>query len=132
MLLLKKEVQNKLWHSAGVRGRICAELNVAYSTVQRWVQNNYVELTLATSLKIISEAFKLTSEQMLEEVEVKQPERMKTQSKHRAKLTPKQVLEIRRRLAKGDNRTKIATDFEITFQTIADIHKRRTWKRLKA
>lgn len=69
MLLLKKEVLERLKRSTGLRGRLCAELNIAYSTMQRWVEENNLGLTYATSIKIIREAYNLTGSQMLEEVE---------------------------------------------------------------
>lgn len=45
-----------------------------------------------------------------------------------SKLTVRDVLEIRRRLASGESRRLIVKDFPVTARHVYDIGKRRTWK----
>jgi DNA invertase Pin-like site-specific DNA recombinase len=44
-----------------------------------------------------------------------------------AKLTPRQVLTIRRRLAAGETQAAIAADFGITKANVSAINRRLTW-----
>jgi DNA-binding XRE family transcriptional regulator len=46
------------------------------------------------------------------------------------KLTPEDVLEIRRRLELGETQTKLAQDFPVTKATIGQIARRETWRYL--
>lgn len=49
-----------------------------------------------------------------------------------AKLTEKQVLEIKTKVAQGLTQESIARDYNICRQTISDIHRGVRWKHLKA
>lgn len=46
----------------------------------------------------------------------------------RARLTPKDVLQIRQRKAVGESLTELADAFDVSPQTISDICLRRTWR----
>lgn len=47
-----------------------------------------------------------------------------------AKLTDKQVLEIRRRVTAGENQHDLAAEFGVVNTTISMIHRRRIWRHL--
>jgi len=47
-----------------------------------------------------------------------------------SRLSPEQVQEIRRRCANGDDKKAMAKDFGVCYQSILDIHNRRTWKHI--
>ncbi len=131
MLVLKKEVLAKLRNSAGVRGRICAELDIAYTTLQRWVTHNDISLTLATSLKVLEESFRIHADEMIEEVAPSNMKRKKDVRTKKNKLDKEDVLTIRKRLSKGDDRKAIANDYGVDYSTITDINNRRSWKKVK-
>lgn len=49
---------------------------------------------------------------------------------HMAKLTEKQVLEIRRRLSMGETNTSLAKEFFLHYNTILDIKNKSIWRNL--
>lgn len=51
---------------------------------------------------------------------------------HLARLTEPQVLEIRRRCARGESQQVIAADFRCSPQNVSDINRRKSWKHLPA
>lgn len=69
MYLLKPEILERVRNNAGVRGRICGATGKAYTTVQRWLEENNMALTTLSALKVMSAAFHLPIDDLVREVD---------------------------------------------------------------
>jgi response regulator of citrate/malate metabolism len=50
------------------------------------------------------------------------------EANHKAKLTPNQVLEIKRRVASGQSLLSVSKDFPVSYQAVRQIIKGKAWK----
>lgn len=63
---IKTKVLEKIDGNKSIVSRLCLELNKAYPTIRKWINENDDNLTKAAALQIIREELNLTDDQILD------------------------------------------------------------------